>query len=386
MATIVTETNSDSLIRPDKSATFVFSSESVSEGHPDKVCDFISDSILDAYLKEDPHARVACEALCKSDTVVLGGEISSKTTVDRDAIVREAIRNIGYTDEDSGFNPKDVRVLQLISTQSADIALGVDTETNTDKEQGAGDQGIMFGFACKETPELMPLAISLAHRLTRGLAEDRKAKKESWIRPDAKSQVSVLYEGNTPVAVTDVLVSTQHAPDVSREKIARYVQDVLAPRVLGDWFNDSIRFHVNPTGNFVLGGPAADCGVTGRKIIADTYGGAAHHGGGAFSGKDPSKVDRSAAYFCRFVARQVVAQGLATKAEIQVAYAIGVAQPISIKVETFGTGDVKAAVEFVSEFDFRPAAIIERLSLLQPIYRQTTNYGHFGKAGLPWEC
>jgi S-adenosylmethionine synthetase len=386
MATIVTETNPDSLIQPDKSATFVFSSESVSEGHPDKVCDFIADSILDAYLNEDPRARVACEVLCKSDTVVLGGEISSTATVDRDAIVRDAIRHIGYTDKDSGFNPDDVRVLQLISTQSPDIALGVDTATNTEKEQGAGDQGIMFGFACKETPELMPLPISLAHRLTKGLAEDRKAGKLPWIRPDAKSQVSVLYEGNVPVVVTDVLVSTQHSPDVRREVIADYVQDVLAPRVVGNWFNREIRFHVNPTGNFVLGGPAADCGVTGRKIIADSYGGAAHHGGGAFSGKDPSKVDRSAAYFCRYVARQVVTHELAAKAEIQVAYAIGVAQPISIKVETFGTGDEKAALEFVREFDFRPAAIVERLSLLRPIYRQTTNYGHFGRAGLPWEC
>jgi S-adenosylmethionine synthetase len=324
--------------------------------------------------------------LCKSDTVVLGGEISSTATVDRDAIVRDAIRHIGYTDKDSGFNPDDVRVLQLISTQSPDIALGVDTATNTEKEQGAGDQGIMFGFACKETPELMPLPISLAHRLTKGLAEDRKAGKLPWIRPDAKSQVSVLYEGNVPVVVTDVLVSTQHSPDVRREVIADYVQDVLAPRVVGNWFNREIRFHVNPTGNFVLGGPAADCGVTGRKIIADSYGGAAHHGGGAFSGKDPSKVDRSAAYFCRYVARQVVTHELAAKAEIQVAYAIGVAQPISIKVETFGTGDEKAALEFVREFDFRPAAIVERLSLLRPIYRQTTNYGHFGRAGLPWEC
>lgn len=385
MATVISETNSDSLIQPEKSATFVFSSESVSEGHPDKVSDFIADSILDAYISEDPRARVACEVLCKSDTVVLGGEISSTATVDRDAVVREAIEHIGYTFKDSGFNPNDVRVLELLSTQSSDIALGVDIATNSDKEQGAGDQGIMFGFACKETPELMPLPISLAHRLTKGLTEDRKAGKYPWIRPDAKSQVSVLYEGNKPVVVTDVLVSTQHTPDVNRGEIAEYIRNVLAPRVLGTWFNGEIRFHVNPTGSFVLGGPAADCGVTGRKIIADTYGGAAHHGGGAFSGKDPSKVDRSAAYFCRYVARQVVMQEIAAKAEIQVAYAIGVAQPISIKVDTFGTGDEKTALEFVRKFDFRPAAIIERLSLLQPIYRQTTNYGHFGKAGLPWE-
>ncbi len=385
MATIVTETNSTSPVQHNQPTTFVFSSESVSEGHPDKVSDFIADSVLDAHISEDPHARVACEVLCKGNTVVLGGEITSTASVDHDAIVREAIRHIGYNDKESGFNPDDVRVLTLISSQSRDIALGVDTATNTNKEQGAGDQGIMFGFACDETAELMPLPISLAHRLTRGLAEDRKSGSFPWIRPDAKSQVSVLYEGNTPVLVTDVLVSTQHAADVSREQIAAYIRDVLAPRELGNWFNRDIKFHVNPTGSFVLGGPAADCGVTGRKIIADTYGGAAHHGGGAFSGKDPSKVDRSAAYFCRYVARQLVMEDLARKAEIQVAYAIGMAQPISIKIETFGTGDAKVAREFVSQFDFRPAAIIERLSLLQPLYRQTTNYGHFGKAGLPWE-
>jgi len=385
MASIVTQTNPDSLLPPDRAATFVFSSESVSEGHPDKVCDFIADSILDSYLREDPRARVACEVLCKSDTVVLGGEISSQATVDHDAVVREAIHQIGYVDGANGFNPEDVRILQLISSQSTDIALGIDTTTNAKKEQGAGDQGIMFGFACKETPELMPLPIFLAHRLTKGLAEDRKSGKFPWLRPDAKSQVSVLYEDNTPVAVTDVLVSTQHAADVNREEIVSYVRTVLAPRALVNWFDREIRFHVNPTGSFVLGGPAADCGVTGRKIIADTYGGAAHHGGGAFSGKDPSKVDRSAAYFCRYVARQIVKQELAAKAEIQVAYAIGVAHPISIKVETFGTGDQEAAQEFVREFDFRPAAIIEHLSLLQPIYRRTTNYGHFGKKDLPWE-
>lgn len=385
MSSIVPEASLDSPLLPAKPTTFVFSSESVSEGHPDKVCDFIADSILDAYVSEDPRARVACEVLCKSSTVVLGGEISSTAKVDHEAVVREAIRHIGYTDKVSDFNPENVRILQLISTQSPDIALGVDTSTNVHNEQGAGDQGIMFGFACKETPELMPLPISLAHGLTKGLAEDRKTAKFSWIRPDAKSQVSVLYEGTIPAAVTDVLISTQHAPDVNRKEIANYVRDVLAPRVLGKWMNREIRFHVNPTGSFVLGGPAADCGVTGRKIIADTYGGAAHHGGGAFSGKDPSKVDRSAAYFCRYVARQIVELGLAAKAEIQVAYAIGVAEPVSVKVETFGTGDFQAAAEFVRTFDFRPAAIIERLRLLQPIYRQTTNYGHFGKKDLPWE-
>jgi len=369
-----------------KPATYTFTSESVSEGHPDKVCDFIADSILDAYVAREPRSRVACEVLCKENTVVLGGEISSQASVDREAVVREAIRQIGYTDPSAAFNADSVRVLQIISQQSPDIAQGVDADRNENREQGAGDQGIMFGYACTETAELMPLPILLAHRLTQGLAEDRKSGKYPWLCPDAKSQVSVLYEANQPVAVTDVLVSTQHAADVNHDIIAEYVREILAPRVLGDWFHREIRFAVNPTGSFVLGGPSADCGVTGRKIIADTYGGAARHGGGAFSGKDPSKVDRSAAYFCRYIARQIVKQGLATRAELQVAYAIGVAKPISVKVETFGTGEDCAALEFIHSFDFRPAAIIERLGLLRPIYRSTTNYGHFGKKELSWEC
>jgi S-adenosylmethionine synthetase len=385
MASIVTDTNQVSASNPSKSATYIFSSESVSEGHPDKVCDYIADSILDAYIALDTHSRVACEVLCKGNAVVLGGEISSKASVDHESVVREAIRQIGYTDPTSAFNAEGVHVVQLISQQSADIAQGVDVDANANHEQGAGDQGIMFGYACEETPELMPLPISLAHRLTKGLAEDRKSGNYPWICPDAKSQVSVLYEANKPVAVTDIVVSTQHYPDIKQKVIANYVRAVLAPRTLNEWFNRDIRFAVNPTGSFILGGPSADCGVTGRKIIADTYGGAAHHGGGAFSGKDPSKVDRSAAYFCRYIARQIVRQGLATTAEIQVAYAIGVAEPISIKVETFGTGDGQDAAEFVRAFDFRPAAIIERLNLLHPIYRRTTNYGHFGKRDLPWE-
>jgi S-adenosylmethionine synthetase len=368
-----------------KSKTFIFSSESVSEGHPDKVSDYIADSVLDAYLAQDPRARVACEVLCKAGTVVLGGEISSTATVDHETVVRQAIRDIGYTDSASAFNADGVRILQFISSQSPDIAQGVDVDKNDNGEQGAGDQGIMFGYACTETAELMPLPIFLAHQLTRGLAEDRKSGAYGWICPDAKSQVSVSYEGNTPVAVTDVLISTQHSEAVSRDEISQYVRDVLAPRCLGKWFHRSIRFHVNPTGSFLLGGPSADCGVTGRKIIADTYGGAARHGGGAFSGKDPSKVDRSAAYFCRFIARQLIRSEIAKRAELQVAYAIGVAKPISIKVDSFGTGDYRAALEFVQRFDFRPAAIIEHLDLLRPIYRSTTNYGHFGRRGLPWE-
>jgi S-adenosylmethionine synthetase len=376
--TLPTQTSSNS-------TTYTFTSESVSEGHPDKVSDYIADSILDAYIAQDPRSRVACEVLCKDNTVVLGGEITSSARVDHEGVVRNAITEIGYTDRSAAFNSDDVRTVQIISRQSPDIAQGVDSDKNADREQGAGDQGIMFGYATDETPELMPLSILLAHQLTRGLADDRKSGNYPWIGPDAKSQVSVLYDGNTPLSVTDVLVSTQHRAEVGQKDIAAYVRETLAPRVLGKWFHAGIRFAVNPTGSFVQGGPSADCGVTGRKIIADTYGGAAHHGGGAFSGKDPSKVDRSAAYFCRYVTRQIVEKGLASRAEIQVAYAIGVARPTSVKVETFGTGENAAAAEFVRGFDFRPAAIIERLDLLRPIYRQTTNYGHFGKPNLSWE-
>ncbi len=365
--------------------TYVFTSESVSEGHPDKVCDYIADSILDAYITQDRRSRVACEVLCKQNHVILAGEISSRGTVDHEAIARQAIREIGYTDAASDFNADGVTVEQILTRQAAEIAQGVDEDKNEHGEQGAGDQGIMFGFATTETPELMPLPIILAHRLTRLLAEDRKSGKYAWLRPDAKSQVSVLYEGNTPRRVTDVLVSTQHRASVEREEIAAYVREELAPRALDGWYDQGVRVAVNPTGSFVMGGPEADCGVTGRKIIADTYGGAAHHGGGAFSGKDPSKVDRSAAYFCRYVARQIIKQGLARKAEIQVAYAIGVAKPVSVKVDTFGTGNASAAAELVNTFDFSPAAIVRTLDLLRPIYRSTTNYGHFGKSSLPWE-
>jgi S-adenosylmethionine synthetase len=373
-------------VKRSRASLYSLSSESVSEGHPDKVCDYISDSMLDAYLAVDPHARVACETLCKEGTVVLGGEISATSHLDHEAIVRQAIREVGYTDPSVPFSADHVKVLAILTRQSSDIALGVNKESNAEHEQGAGDQGIMFGYATAETPELMPLPILLAHQLTRMLAEDRKSGNHPWLRPDSKSQVTVLYEGNKPLKVTDVLVSTQHRAEVTRQTIHDYVRGTLAPRALGQWYHEDIRFSVNPTGSFVHGGPSADCGVTGRKIIADTYGGAARHGGGSFSGKDPSKVDRSAAYFCRYLARQVVARGIASRAEIQVAYAIGIAKPVSVLVETFGTGDEQAAAEFVKGFDFRPAAIIERLNLLQPIYRRTTNYGHFGKPGLPWEA
>ena len=358
---------------------YVFTSESVSEGHPDKVCDFIADSVLDAHLAADPRSRVACEVLVKSGQVVLAGEITSRSAIDYERIARDAIRQIGYVDPSEPFNADGVQVTQHISRQSGDIAMGVDTG-------GAGDQGIMFGYATDETPELMPLPIQLAHGLSRRLAEVRKTGERRWLRPDAKTQVSVAYENGSPAAVTTVLVSTMHTADVSQEEIRDYVASCLCPQVLGKWFDPGVEVLVNPTGQFIAGGPSADAGVTGRKIIVDTYGGAGRHGGGAFSGKDPSKVDRSGAYFSRYVARQVVKQGIARRAEVQVSYAIGRAEPTSVLVNTFGTGDAAAAEALVRSFDFRPRAIIEQLDLLRPIYRQTTNYGHFGKKGLSWEA
>jgi S-adenosylmethionine synthetase len=364
---------------------FTFTSESVSEGHPDKVCDYIADSILDAHIAQDPRARVACEVLAKAGHLVIAGEITSNADVDPTAVARQAIAEIGYTDPTQPFNAASVDITVLLTAQAGEIAHGVLNNARDTADQGAGDQGIMFGYATDETPELMPLAILLAHRLARTLARDRKGGAVSWLRPDAKTQVSVEYGPHGPVRVTDLLVSTHHASDVSQETIRAYVRDRLAPEVLGAWYQGDLRIAVNPCGSFLEGGPSADCGVTGRKIIVDSYGGFGRHGGGAFSGKDPSKVDRTGAYFCRYVARQIVRQGIARRAELQVAYAIGVARPVSVRVDTFGTGDARAAVQFVNTFDFRPAAIIERLSLLRPIYRTTTNYGHFGKPGLPWE-
>jgi S-adenosylmethionine synthetase len=364
---------------------YTVSSESVSEGHPDKVCDYIADSVLDACIAEDRDSHVACEVMCKNNFVILGGEITLRGRVHYEDIVRDAITEIGYVDEREPFCADTVHLLIGISKQAPEIDRGVSSTKNPKGEQGAGDQGMMYGYATDETPELMPMPVHLAHLLTRGLAEDRKSKKFPWLRPDAKTQVSVVYENGAPVLVSHVLVSTQHTADIAQDGIRQYVETTLAPRALGKWFTKDVQVLVNPTGSFIQGGPSADCGVTGRKIIVDTYGGVGRHGGGAFSGKDPSKVDRTGAYFCRFVARQIVKKGLAKRAEIQVAYAIGMAQPISIKVDTFGTGDERAAVEFVRTFDFRPRAIIDRLNLLRPIYRQTTNYGHFGRPGLPWE-
>jgi S-adenosylmethionine synthetase len=327
--------------------------------------------------------------LCKGKRVVLAGEITSKSGLKKahyDEIVRETIDRIGYVDPADPFHAKGVLVTNLLSRQSKEIGKAVSRATDAKKKDlGAGDQGIMFGYATDETPELLPLPILLAHRLTRGLAEARRAGDVPWLKPDGKSQVTVAYEGGKPVRVETVLISTSHQDGVSREEIETWVATKLAPKTLDGWMRDGIRFIGNPSGSFVLGGPSADAGVTGRKIIVDSYGGAARHGGGAWSGKDPSKVDRSGAYFCRWAARQVVKQGIARRAEIQVSYAIGEAKPMSVAVETFGTGDAKAAAALVSSFDFRPAAICERLNLRRPIYRSTTNYGHFGKPGLPWE-
>jgi S-adenosylmethionine synthetase len=365
---------------------FTFTSESVSEGHPDKVCDYISDSVLDACFAQDARSRVACETLCKSDTVVLAGEITTNAKLDYEKIVRQAVKEIGYTDASEPFCDTTLKVISLITKQSNEISQGVTEATSLSGDQGAGDQGIMFGYATDESPEMMPLPILLAHKLTKGMADDRKAGKVDWLRPDSKSQVSLTYDGNDPRDVTAVVVSTQHTAAADQKRITEYVREELGPRALGQWWNSKLALYVNPTGSFIHGGPSADAGVTGRKIIVDSYGGWGRHGGGAFSGKDPSKVDRSSAYFCRFVAKQVVASGFAKKAEIQVGYAIGMAKPVSVKVDTFGTGDERAAEEFVmNAFDFRPRAIIEKLDLLRPIYRETTNYGHFGRPGLPWE-
>jgi S-adenosylmethionine synthetase len=369
----------------DESMQYVFTSESVTEGHPDKVCDFISDSILDAYLEADAKSHVAVETLVKDGNIVVAGEITShvRQPLDHEAIIRDAVRSVGYVDSSEPFNADGATIRHLITPQSREIEAKVDLP---DGEQGAGDQGIMFGFATNETPNLMPLPIHLAHRLSEGLAEDRKTGRIRFLRPDGKTQVSVHYEKHVPKAVTAVVVSTQHTNGTEWDEIKAYVEGNLLPRVLGKWHSPAISVHVNPGGAFTLGGPSADAGVTGRKIICDSYGGMGRHGGGCFSGKDPSKVDRSAAYFCRYAARQVVKEGIASRAEIQVAYAIGEPKPVSVKVDTFGTGDETRAIAFVSRFDFRPRAIIETLDLLKPIYRKTTNYGHFGRPGFTWEA
>lgn len=371
---------------------FVFSSESVGEGHPDKVADYISDSILDACLKVDKTSRVACETLVKSNLVFLAGEITTKAKLDYEAIVRKAIREIGYINEDDVFHADKVFISNALTKQSADIAQGVDAARAKGKkgaEQGAGDQGIMFGYATNETTELMPSAVMYSHRILRKLASIRKSGKVKWLRPDCKSQVTVAYEGKKPVGITSVVISTQHTADVSHTEIFNFLVENVIKKVLPKkMLNEKTQYLINPTGRFVEGGPQGDAGLTGRKIIVDTYGGWGRHGGGAFSGKDPSKVDRSAAYMCRWVAKNIVAAGLADSVELQVAYAIGYPKPVSISVDTFGTGSVsdEKIVRAVKKiFGFKPAEIVEQLKLLRPIYGGTTNYGHFGKNTLPWE-
>lgn len=372
--------------------SFVFSSESVGEGHPDKVADLISDSVLDACLTQDKYSRVACETMVKSNMVILAGEITTSAKLNYEAIVRAAIREIGYVNSDDVFHADTVFINNYLTRQSTDIAQGVDAKKAKGKktaEQGAGDQGLMFGYACTETPELMPTPVMFAHRLGRKLTQLRKSGKVDWLRPDAKSQVSIRYENDKPVAVENVVISTQHTADVSHSKIESYlIENVIRKVIPARMLTKKTHFLINPTGRFVIGGPQGDSGLTGRKIIVDTYGGWGRHGGGAFSGKDPSKVDRSAAYMCRWVAKNIVAAGLADLAELQVAYAIGYPDPVSVYVDTMGTGrvsDEKIAKAVTKVFGFKPAEIVRQLNLLRPIYRQTTNYGHFGKHGLPWE-
>ena len=367
--------------------SFLFTSESVSEGHPDKVADQVSDAVLDAYLAQDRRARVACETLVKTGMVVLAGEITSNASVDYDQLVRQAIREIGYSGSDMGFDWQTCAVLTAIGKQSGDIAMGVD-ET-TEHEQGAGDQGLMFGYATRETDVLMPAPITYAHRLVARQAEVRKAGRLPWLRPDAKSQVTFRYENHRPVAIEAVVLSTQHGPDVGITTLREAVmEEIVKPVLPAEWLTRDTRYHINPTGRFVIGGPLGDAGVTGRKIIVDTYGGMGRHGGGAFSGKDPSKVDRSAAYAARYVAKNLVAAGLAERCEIQVSYAIGVARPTSISVDSFGTGrvsDARLAELIQAHFDLRPKGLITMLDLLHPIYRKTAAYGHFGRVEFPWE-
>jgi len=362
---------------------FIFTSESVSEGHPDKVADQISDAILDAILAQDPKARVACETLVTTGMAVIAGEITTTAYADIPSIVRETIKEIGYTDSAMGFDYETCAVLVSIDKQSPDIAQGVTEGEGLHKEQGAGDQGLMFGYACNETPELMPMPIHLAHQLVARLAEVRKSGQLDFLRPDSKSQVSVEYVDGKPTRVDTVVISTQHTPDVTHKRIEEEVIAEVIKKVIPAHLLDAeTRYFINPTGRFVVGGPMGDCGLTGRKIIVDTYGGMGRHGGGAFSGKDPSKVDRSAAYMGRYVAKNLVAAGLCDRCEVQVAYAIGVAEPVSVNVNTFGTGKVseERMSELVREtFDMRPRAIIEQLDLLRPIYRKTAAYGHFGR-------
>ncbi len=365
-----------------KKGKYLFSSESVSEGHPDKVADQVSDGILDACLEQDPHSRVAIETLVKTGMCVVAGEVTTKAKLDFGEVARKAIKDIGYDATWKGFDADHVAVLVAVVKQSPDIAQGVNLGEGDDKEQGAGDQGLMFGYACNETPEFMPLPMILAHKLTQRLAEVRKNNSLAYLGPDAKSQVTIEYDSGKPIRADAIVIAAQHAESVSTEQLRKDIREKVVDPICGKWIDANTKFFINATGRFVLGGPAADAGVTGRKIIADTYGGYSRHGGGAFSGKDPTKVDRSAAYMCRYAAKNIVAAGLADKCEIQVAYAIGVSKPVSVLVDTFGTNKVpeETIEKAVSEvFSFKPADIIRDLNLRRPIYRKTAAYGHFGR-------
>ncbi len=369
--------------------SYQFTSESVSAGHPDKVADQISDAILDAILEQDPHARVACETLIKTGMVLVAGEVTTSANVEYEDVIRKTVCEIGYTNSQMGFDGETCAVMSAIGKQSADIAMGVDR--SAPEEQGAGDQGLMFGYATNETDVLMPAPITFSHRLVRRQHDVRQDGTLPWLRPDAKSQVTFRYEDGKPTGIEAVVLSTQHDPDVSQADLHEAVMEEIIKPVLPEaWVSTETQYHINPTGQFIIGGPVGDCGLTGRKIIVDTYGGMARHGGGAFSGKDPSKVDRSAAYACRYVAKNIVAAGLAERCEIQVSYAIGVAEPTSISVDTFGTGKISdGGIETLirEHFDLRPFGLVKMLNLIQPIYRQTAAYGHFGREDidLPWE-
>ncbi|MEY4631107.1 MAG: hypothetical protein RIQ81_1227 [Pseudomonadota bacterium] len=367
---------------------YLFTSESVSEGHPDKIADQISDAVLDAILAQDKRARVACETLVKTGLVVVAGEVTTNARVDYDAIARKVVADIGYTDGELGFDAKSCGVISAVGEQSSDISIGVTEGQGLHQEQGAGDQGMMFGFACDETPELMPATISYSHQLLKKLSHLRRTKDVKFLRPDAKSQVTVEYKGGKLHRVDTVVISTQHAPDVSHEQLKEYVIESCIKKVIPKELLQNTTYHINPTGRFIVGGPQGDCGLTGRKIIVDTYGGHGAHGGGAFSGKDPSKVDRSAAYAARYVAKNLVAAGLAKKCLVQVAYAIGVADPVSVFVDTYGTSKYssKDLADLVRKvFPLRPRAITDHFDLLRPIYLPTASYGHFGRSEFPWE-
>ncbi len=371
------------------STSMLFTSESVTEGHPDKVADQISDSILDALLAQDPMSRVACETMITTGMVVIAGEVTTKAVIDIPAIVRQTLRTIGYTGGDSGFDCDTCAILVSLDKQSPDIAQGVNVGDGLDKEQGAGDQGMMFGYACNETSSLMPLAIDLSHKLGIQLSKLRKNNTLPWLQPDGKSQVTVEYVDGKPVRIDSIVISNQHSPNISHKQIrSEIIKKVIEPILPKKYVKGKINYHINPTGKFVVGGPVGDCGLTGRKIIVDTYGGMGRHGGGAFSGKDPSKVDRSAAYMARYMAKNVVAAKLATRCEVQLAYAIGVSQPVSINVSTFGTGklsDDELSAIVTEHFDCRPAAILKQLDLRKPQYFKTAAYGHFGRKGWKWE-